>query len=261
MTMSALGMPRFALSSGVADLDAYLDGGYEQVLGMSSRFAAGITGALLQIQTQNGVSGDVAEIGTFKGRFFIAMMKALAPGERGLGIDNFEWPSPACWDEFLANCDSHGISRERYIAWKADTRDMSLEALQDKLSGRSVRFFHIDGDHSDVCLSKDLELATAVMHAEGVICLDDMLHPGYPTLVGTVLRHLERQKDWRVFCVVDREDIVAAPKFMLARRAVAERYEQALMAQFPQFHWWMGADFVDYGALVLTPFPRLAQVD
>lgn len=254
-------MPRFAISSGVPGLDAYLDKGYEQVLGMSSRFAAGITGGLLRIQTEMGISGDVAEIGTFKGRYFIAMMKALAPGERGLGIDSFEWPSPACWDEFLANCDAHGVSRADYSAWKADTRDMSLAQLQDKLGGRAVRFFHIDGDHSDVCLSKDLELATAVMHPQGVICLDDMLHPGYPTLVGTVLRHLERHRDWRVFCIIDREDIVAAPKFMLSRRDVAERYEEALMARFPQFHWWMGADFVDYGALVLTPFPRLAKVD
>lgn len=253
--------PRIAISSGIPALDAYLDAGYEEVLGMSSRFAAGIAGALLRIQTGMGITGDIAEIGTFKGRYFIAMMKALAAGERGLGIDSFEWPSPACWDEFLANCDRHGVARESYTPWKADTRDMTVEQMREKLGGRPVRFFHIDGDHSDVCLSKDLELATAVMHPKGVLCLDDMLHPGYPTLVATVLRYIERRPEMRVFCVIDREDIVAAPKFMLCRRDIAETYETALMEAFPQFHWWMGADFVDYGALVLTPYPRLAKVD
>ena len=259
--MTSPSMPRIAIASGVASLDAYLNDGYEEVLGMSSRFAAGIAGAMLKIQSGMGVTGDVAEIGTFKGRFFIALMKALAQGERGLGIDSFEWPTRACWDEFLANCDRHGIARAAYTAWKADTRDMTVDQLRAKLGGRPVRFFHIDGDHSDVCLSKDLELATAVLHPQGVLCLDDMLHPGYPTLVATVLRYLDSHPEMRVFCIIDREDIVAAPKFMICRRDVAETYEKALMETFPQFHWWMGADFVSYGAVVLTPFPRLAKVD
>lgn len=259
MTNPAL--PHIAISSGIPRLDAYLDGDYVKVLGMSSRFAAGITGRLLGIQSDMGISGDIAEIGTFKGRYFIAMMMALRAGEKGLGIDTFDWPSATCWDEFLANCDAHGIARADYTAWKADTRSMQADDLKGKLGDRKVRFFHVDGDHSDVCLSRDLELATAVLHEKGVICLDDMLHPGYPTLVATVMAFLDRHRDMRVFCIIDREDIVAAPKFLICRKDIAEAYENALMAAFPQFHFILGADFVDYGALVLTPWPRLAKVD
>lgn len=259
--MSNPALPRIPISSGLPRLDAYLDSGYHRVLGMSSRFSAAIAGRLLKIQTELGVGGDIAEIGTFKGRYFIAMMLALVNGERGLGIDTFDWPTPACWDEFLANCEAHGIERARFDAWKADTRTLPVEALKARLGGRKVRFFHVDGDHSDLCLSRDLELATAVLHPQGVICLDDMLHPGYPTLVATVLRYLERRREMRVFCIIDREDIVAAPKFLIGRRDAVDPYEQRLMAAYPQFHFVMGADFVDYGALVLTPWPRLAKVD
>ena len=259
MTNPAL--PHIAIASGIPRLDAYLDGDYARVLGMSSRFSAGIVGRLLKLQSEAGVTGDVAEIGTFKGRFFIAMMMALAEGERGLGIDTFDWPSAACWDEFLANCDAHGIDRARYDAWKADTRGMTAAELEARLGERKIRFFHIDGDHSDACLSRDLELATQVLHENGVLCLDDMLHPGYPTLVATVMRYLDRHPEMRVFCVIDREDIVAAPKFLIGRRDAVDGYEQALMRAYPQFHFILGADFVDHGALVLTPWPRLARVD
>jgi len=252
---------RIEITSGVAALDAYLDTGYEAVKGMSSRFAAAISGHLIAFQSRQGISGDIAEIGAFKGRFFIAMMKALAAGERGLAIDVFTWPSEETLTEFVANCDAHGLVRDSYTVWKTDTRDLPPQAMAEKLLHRPARFYHIDGDHSDICLSKDLELATAVMHPKGIICLDDMLHPAYPTLVTTVLRYLEAHREMRVFCVVDREDIVAAPKFMICRRDCAEFYETELMRAFPQFHFPMGADFVEDWCVVLTPKPRLAVVD
>lgn len=254
-------LEKIELSSGIPALDAYLDAGYEAVKGMSSRFAAAITGHLLAFQTRQGITGDIAEIGAFKGRYFIAMMKGLTGREKGLAIDVFSWPSDLTLDEFIANCDAHGIRREDYIVWKTDTRDMPAGAMAEKLGGTKVRFFHIDGDHSDVCLKKDLDLATAVMHEKGIICLDDMLHPGYPTLVTTVLTYLKEHPEMRVFCVVDREDIVAAPKFMLCRREHGAFYEEELMRAYPQFHFPMGADFVDDWCLVLTPKPRLAIVD
>lgn len=252
---------KIQISSGVPALDAFLDGPYETVKGMSSRFAAAITGHVLKRQTALGIGGDVAEIGAFKGRFFIAMMKALAIGERGLAIDVFSWPTEACYDEFLASCDAQGVARQDMIVWKTDTRDMTVADMKARLDGRPVRFFHIDGDHSDVCLTKDLELATAVLHPQGVICLDDMLHPGYPTLVATVMRYLKDNPEMRVFCVVDREDIVAAPKFMLCRAEAVSLYEEDLMQSFAPFHYVLGADFVDHWCVVLTPRPRLAVVD
>ena len=67
--------------SGIAAVDRYLAKGYDEVRGMSSRFSATICGHLLRRQSEMGVHGSVAEIGTFEGRFFIAMALALGNGE------------------------------------------------------------------------------------------------------------------------------------------------------------------------------------
>ena len=73
-----------SVRSGLAAVDRYLDAGYATVPGMSSRFAAAICCGLLRVQSEMGVTGPVAEIGPFEGRFFIALAHALKDGETAL---------------------------------------------------------------------------------------------------------------------------------------------------------------------------------
>jgi predicted O-methyltransferase YrrM len=227
---------------------------------MSSRFAAAICCGLMRLQTEAGVMGAVAEIGPFEGRFFIALAHALADGETALGIDLFDWPNAEIIDRFEANCTKHGLPVERRIAWKADSRTMQPEALLTKLRGRRVRFFHIDGEHSRAALTKDLELATAVLAPGGVIALDDMLHPGYPTLMVAVQDYLERHPEMCVLCIIDRETIVAATKFVLCHTEWFKRYEQGLLRAYKDNVWPMGADFEPHWCLVLSLDTRLADI-
>src|SRR5215831_10551926 len=168
--------------SGNPAVDRYIAEGYETVRGMSSRFAATICGHLIRRQTELGIEGHIAEIGTFEGRFFIAMALGLAPGERALGIDTFSWPNAGLLDLFHSHCARHGLARERYVAIKADVRDLKPGDIRTALGGE-VRFWHLDGDHSREQLAADLALAEATLHPRGIICLDDMLHPGYPLLI------------------------------------------------------------------------------
>jgi len=218
--------------SGIVAVDAYLAQGYRSVPGMSSQFAAAITCGLMRIQTGMGVMGHVAEIGTFQGRFFIALAKALATDERALGIDRFDWPSPAVLDRFEQNCAAHGIAPEQRITWKADSGAMSPQDLLARLDGGRVRLFHIDGEHTRAALARDLELATAVMDPGGLIVLDDMLHPGYPTLMMAVLDYLRRHADMTVLCIIDRESITAAAKFVLCEQKWFKRYEAVLLEDY-----------------------------
>ena len=124
-----------------------------------------------------------------------------------------------------------------------------------------MRFWHLDGDHSRAQLLADLALAEATLHPQGIICLDDMLHPGYPLLVVAVHEWLERHPDWRVLCVIDREDIVAAAKFLLCHKDVVPLFEQDLMETFKAQHWVLGSEWERYFCVVLTPKPRIAEVD
>src|SRR4030095_6924045 len=108
------------LKSGIAQVDRYLATGYDEVRGFSSRFAAAICGHLLRRQSELGISGSVAEIGTFEGRFFIAMGLALSEGEHAYGFDLFEWPGSHVLEHLLANADTHGLARDRFTPLALD---------------------------------------------------------------------------------------------------------------------------------------------
>jgi predicted O-methyltransferase YrrM len=241
-------------------VDDYLENGYAGVVGMSSRFAAAIVSKLLLIQTGLGVSGNIAEIGTFEGRFFIAMAHALEAGDKAVGIDLFDWPNAEVIDRFHANCRKHGVPDERRVTLKADSRTMTKAELMEASGGRAIRLFHIDGEHSRHALLRDLALATSVIGEGGIIVLDDMLHPGYPTLMVAVQQFLESNPDMVVLAVIDRETIVAATKFVLCRRDWFKRYEAAMLEAFKDNVWPLGADFEPHWCLVLSLDTRLAAI-
>src|SRR5687768_4766799 len=130
-------------------------------------------------QTELNIGGQFLGIGTFEGRFFIAMALGLADGERAFGFDSFDWPDAGVYERFHKNCAHHGLGRERYSALRASTRALGSRELAETLGG-PARFVHIDGDHAPDSLRGDLDLVLPLLHEQGIICLDDMLHPGYP---------------------------------------------------------------------------------
>ena len=252
--------PPLTFSSGSKTVDAYLQDGYSSVVGMSSRFAAAIAARLLIMQSDLGVTGQVAEIGTFEGRFFIAMAHALRDGEKAVGIDLFDWPNPEIIDRFHANCRKHGVPEDRRITLKADSRAMQPADLIKAAEGKKIRLFHIDGEHSRAALTRDLALATAVLAEGGLIILDDMLHPGYPTLMVAVQAYLESHPEMVVLAVIDRESIVAASKFVLCQKIWFKRYEEVMLEAFKAQIWPLGADFEPHWCLVLSLDTRLAAI-
>jgi hypothetical protein len=249
------------VKSGIPAVDAYLEAHYDKVIGMSSRFAAAICCGLMRIQSELGVNGPVAELGAFEGRFFIALAKALQDGERALGIDIFEWPNPQVIDRFEANCVRQGVPTDKRITWKADSNKMAPEELLAKLGGEKVRLIHVDGEHTQAALTKDLELATAVIGEGGVIVLDDMLHPGYPTLMLAVQAYLDRHSEMTVLCIIDRESIYAATKFILCQKTWFKKYEAGLLDAYRANVWPMGATFEPHWCLVLALDTRLAPLE
>jgi predicted O-methyltransferase YrrM len=256
------------LPTGNPALDAYLKAGYTSVRGMSSAFAASISGHMIRRQTELGIRGHIAEIGTFEGRFFIALAHGLAPDEHAIGIDIFTWPSEKVLDNLHENVARHGIPAARYTAIKGSTADMSPADVIAPVKGRAdidgnlpIRFFHIDGQHDEENLTKDLALALPLMHPQGLIVLDDMLHPSYPGLVETVHKWLRAHPQWVCLAIIDREDIVAAAKYVLVREEALALYEQDLLTTFASNVFPMGSDVEGHFTVVLTPHPRLAEVD
>jgi Methyltransferase domain len=248
------------LKTGIPAVDRYLMNGYDEVRGFSSLFAATICGHLLRRQSEFGIRGSVAEIGTFEGRFFIALGLALGEGEHAYGFDLFAWPGSQVLERLLANADAHGLARDRFTPRSFDTGKLTAREFSSLTGGAPLRFIHIDGDHSPEALMQDLGLAHASLHAQGLICIDDMLHPAFPFLVVVVHDYLKRNPEMRLMCVIDREDIVGAPKFLVCRAEAVKLYETDLMETFKAQHFTMGGDAMGHLCVVLTPHPRLADV-
>ena len=246
--------------SGHPAVDRYLAEGFDRVPGMSSRFAAAICGHLVRRQTALGIQGAVAEIGAFEGRFLIAMALGLEPGERAFALDTFDWPDAGVRQRFLANCRANGLADEQVAAVTADSRRIDRAELARTLQGAPVRFFHVDGDHAPASLAHDLGLAHGVLHPQGLICIDDMLHPEFPFLVLAVHEYLRAHPEMRLVCIIDREDIVAAAKFLICRSDAVPLYEADLMASFRPVHYVMGGDALGHLCVVLTPKPRTFAV-
>jgi hypothetical protein len=160
----------------------------------------------------------------------------------------------------LANADAHGLARDRFTPRSFDTGKLTAAEFSSLSGGAPLRFIHIDGDHSPAALTQDLGLAQASLHPQGLICIDDMLHPAFPFLVVVVHDYLKRNPDMRLMCVIDREDIVGAPKFLLCRAEAVKLYETELMQRFKAQHLTIGGDAMGHVCVVLTPHPRLADV-
>jgi hypothetical protein len=185
---------------------------------------------------------------------------SLQVGERAVAIDTFDWPDDGIKNRFLSHLERFGISGRVNIITQ-DSRTLTPEDIAPSTHGHKVRFFHIDGDHQSESLASDMQLAMDCSEPWCILCLDDMLSPAYPELVSTVMKILEAKPEWVVYCIVDREDIVASTKFMIARREVADLYSQRLASMFPDNLWPMGGQFAMYKALVLAPRPKFLRFE
>ena len=247
------------------EVSAYLEEGYSEVCGMSSRFSAPIIAGLLAQQTAIGVTGHVAEIGAFEGRLLIAMALSLVGGERALAIDTFDWPDEGVRNRFERNCIRHGVAADRLVVHQGDSLKMKPEDLIAIVGGR-IRFLHVDGDHSNRHLRSDLRLAAGVVTVDGIIALDDMLHPIYPTIAVTVHKFLSEKPEWQVLAIIDRENISGSAKYLICKNRMIKPYRMWLLETFksivlrnPLTYEPFTASFGRHESMILTPDPRMPE--
>lgn len=134
-------------------------------------------GALLAVQLGGFVTGDLLEIGTYRGKSAILLGYGLRPDEqlvvcdlfgRVMGHTHILQRQKAYADleqaQFLANWDRWHQRRPEVHACESGDLD---------LDGRRFRFVHIDGCHSYQCVAKDVALAAQHAAEGAVIACDD----------------------------------------------------------------------------------------
>ncbi len=229
----------------------------ELLKGMSSTSSLWIISRTLQIQAESGVHGDVAEIGVYEGKSFIPLLLSLAKGETAVAIDPFSWPDPEVRQRFEENVRKHAKAEGRLLVHQMSSTDPKFSI---EFAKHSYRFIHIDGDHSPEVLASDLRVAAGALCDEGVICIDDMLHPEFPFLVQVVHEFLQEFDNYRMLCVIDREGFVGAAKFLICKKGYVEEYDGALRESFPELVFTYDAKVGAEKVLLLTTHENMIEL-
>ena len=165
-------------------LEAYANLSLDDIEGWVDVGALELMLAVSDAQDQLGVDGGVAEIGIYRGMFFIALNGLVRDASiQSLAIDlfdrqhlNIDSSGDGNEADFRANLekyDRHGGANVVIMA--ADTTTLTPADVLSNLNMRP-RIFSIDGGHTPEHTIADLELARACISPNGVVVLDDILN-------------------------------------------------------------------------------------
>ena len=141
-----------------------------------------------RVQSEMGVSGDIAEIGVHHGLFLLLLAAARRDTEMVRAFDVFDLQEQnvdhsGCGSrEMLEDAIQlyYSLEQDKFVISRIDSLSMRLEGLKS-LFPAPVRLFSIDGGHTRVHASNDLAIAQDVIAPGGVAILDDffaVLWPG-----------------------------------------------------------------------------------
>ncbi|MBS0540148.1 MAG: class I SAM-dependent methyltransferase [Proteobacteria bacterium] len=135
---------------------------------------------------QAGTPGDLFEIGVWKGRSASLLASYVKDSEK-LYLCDIELDRPAIDSAFA----SVGAKPANLVALSCPS-----SALPGKLDLRamyqSVRWMHIDGEHTGTAVYAEVELANQIVGPQGLVVIDDFFSPRYPANTTEVLRYMEK---------------------------------------------------------------------
>ena len=209
-------------------LSAYLEGGIGNVEGWLSPTTATMIATLLLAQTEQGVAGDVCEIGVHHGRLFLILANAAAVGETAVAVDVF--------GDQDKNVDRSGLGDRAVFEANAaryapDTRidivqESSLDLQTPSFLQRRFRFVSIDGGHTAEATANDLWIAEKTLIGPGIVALDDILSSHWTGVITGLVRYLAEGGALQPIALVPN-------KLFLAPQASAARWRGCLRSRFP----------------------------
>lgn len=125
--------------------------------------------------------GGICEVGVYKGGYLITMLKNI-PRINAVAIDPYPGLN-SIKETFFNNLLSHGLKdRVRHFAH------------YDSLKENSFDLIHIDGEHSESAVTKDLYFAQNNLAKRGIIVVDDIWHPLFPGVVSATFKFVHESK-------------------------------------------------------------------
>lgn len=140
-------------------------------------------------------SNTILEIGVYKGAWLIDMLMNQSR-LNAFGVDPYPG-MPKIQDRMLENMDFYGVSG-RFHYFK-DCESLNLVGTEVKFAS-----IHIDGEHTESAVERDLEFAKSHICNDGLIVVDDVFHPDFPGIASAVYCFL-RKEDFASFLITDKK--------------------------------------------------------
>jgi hypothetical protein len=139
--------------------------------------------AFLTLQRKAGLTGNLVEIGVWKGRLASLMALHRTSNEQILLID------PAINNQIVTEAfNTVGAEvKNTHVLPLLSQRLPTVKGWENLAA--SVRYFHIDGEHSRQAVIRDLELADFTLHDDGLVIVDDFFNNTYPQVSQAVFEY------------------------------------------------------------------------
>lgn len=178
-------------------------------------------------QRAKQVSGAVAEIGVHHGKLFIGLRLLQRGGEKSVAIDifgdqelNVDGSGHGNLDKFLNNVKLWS-SIDDVVIHQGDSTKLEPQKLAE-LAGGDIRFFSVDGGHTEEIVFSDMKLAEATLADGGVVIADDVFNEQWPGVSVGTLRYLEDGAKLAPFLIGFNKVFFAQPDYCEAYRTAVE---------------------------------------
>jgi hypothetical protein len=181
---------------------------------------------LLDFQEAGNVRGDLFEIGVWQGRSASVLASYCRDAETlylcDLRVDA---------DALRATFAAVGATAARLVPISAPSGELPGR-LDLKAMHQSVRFMHIDGEHTGTAVYRELELADRIVRPDGLVVIDDFFSPRYPANTTEAIRYLEKNPfHFRLLAVAFNKGYFCRPESLPRYMDfAAEKLSDALLA-------------------------------
>jgi hypothetical protein len=181
------------------------------------------------VQRDNDISGAVAEIGVHHGKFFIGLHLLRREQERSVAIDvfadqhlNLDGSGRGDVDKFLANMH-RWASTDGLVVHQGDSTSLDNPTFRE-LAGSPVRFFSVDGGHTEDVVFSDMNLAEAALVDGGILIADDVFNERWPGVTVGTLRYLQKSGTLAPFAIGFNKVFFSQPDYAeIYRHAVVDK--------------------------------------
>jgi hypothetical protein len=224
----------------------------DNVDGWLDKTTAIISNGLMRYQSAIGLTGPACEIGVHHGKYFIALACGLCPNEKSIAVDLFENQEENIDRSGLGDRGMFDRNVARFLYPPSVTvisaNSTRLSADDISIHG-AIRFFSVDGGHTEAITLNDLHLAEQSIATGGIVALDDILHQGWTGVISGYVRYRQEGGKLRAFALVPN-------KLLLTDEGSAASYKDFMRTEFVRFAGRQDMEFIgDIVDLYVPPSP------